>query len=92
MPETSQTMAEMKLKASAAFHRLQLLLWVMPPQCQMLPQLNLWIASTRIPKAANQAIEMTMSTVHLNADQLLFLKGSSRMNGMGRLTRPGEER
>lgn len=57
-------MAERKLNASAAFQRPQeLVLQVLKCQCQILPQFNLWMASTRMPKAANQAKEMTTSTV-----------------------------
>lgn len=61
--EASHTMAEMKLNASAAFHRPHELLWMMPPQYQIDPQFSLWIASTNIPNAANQAKEMMTSTV-----------------------------
>lgn len=59
--ETSQTIADRKVKASAAFQRAQS---ESPLNCQdqMLPQGNWLIASTRIPKAANQPKEMRMST------------------------------
>lgn len=58
-------MADMKLNASAAFQRAQS---ESPLKCQdqMLPQGRSWIASTRIPKAANQAKEMRMSTGQLS--------------------------
>lgn len=59
--DTIQTIAERKLNASAAFQRAQS---ESPRKCQdqMLPQGKSLMASTRIPKAANQANEMRMST------------------------------
>lgn len=59
--ETSQTIAERKLKASAAFHRPHV--WS-PLKCQdqMLPHGKWRMVSTRTPNAANQANEMRMST------------------------------
>jgi len=59
--ETSQTIADRKLKASAAFQRAHS---ESPLKCQdqILPQGKWWIASTRIPKAANQPKEMRIST------------------------------
>ena len=59
--ETSQTRAERKLNASAAFHRPQT---ASPLKCQaqILPHGKWWRASTRIPKAANQAKEIRIST------------------------------
>lgn len=61
--ETSQTTADKKAKASAAFQRPQVSPFKKPPQYQMLPQWNLRTASTRIPKAANHAKEIMTSTV-----------------------------
>lgn len=61
--EASQTMADKKAKASAAFQRPQTSPSRKPFQYQILPQWSLRTVSTRIPKAANHAREIMISTV-----------------------------
>lgn len=60
--EKSQTIAERKLNASAAFQRAQSAS-PLKRQDQILPQGRWWIASTRTPNAANQAKEIRTSTI-----------------------------
>jgi hypothetical protein len=69
MAETSQMIAERKLKASAAFQRPHVAC-LLKCQDQMLPQGSFLIVSTRTPKAANQAREIRIST----GDRLVLLR------------------
>jgi hypothetical protein len=88
MPETSQIIAERKLKASAAFQRPH----VGSPlnrQDHMLPQGSFLIVSTRTPKAANQASEMRIST---GAELvLLYIKTSLAQYIQGQEKNPDEK-
>lgn len=60
--EASQTIADKKANASAAFQRPQTSPSRNPFQYQILPQWSFLTVSTRIPKAANHAREIMTST------------------------------
>lgn len=86
--DTIQTIADKKENASAAFQRAQS---ESPRKCQdqMLPQGRSLIASTRIPKAANQAKEMRMSTGQLS-DLVREVQSIGMRNVRGQEKKPEE--